>query len=129
MRRDHVGPLPKGRLMTGQQGVLLGAVVLVILAALWAPWEGTVVIPGKSEMSIRRFAGYHWVFLPPIPADFQTFDETFGDIESDASLGQPWRYRETIRWDIDEGRLLLEWLLIVLASVGLILAVHKARNA
>lgn len=112
---------------TVQRCVIVAGVLAIVGAGLYPSWTGTIGMIGDPKTMVRRSAGYHSIFTAPGPTDKTTYNNTFGDIE-DYDAYRAWhgdkspRFRDTLRYEIDSSRLLLEWLMVVLVTAGLVLA-------
>jgi len=89
---------------------------------LYSPWIATISYLGSEHnTTVHRFAGYHWILKPPGPTDAPTFEATFGETETFRSP----HFRDTLQYQVDSSRLLLEWLMVLLVTVGLVAASQK----
>jgi hypothetical protein len=106
---------------------------------LYPPWIGTIGMLGKANTTVRRAVGYHSILTAPGPTDKTTFNTAFGDVENYDAYDYESYYqrkvpklRDTLRYEIDATRLLLEWLMVVLVTGGLVIAarytVPKSMN-
>lgn len=88
----------------------------------------------RADTTIHRPAGWHSVINAPGPTDKTTFNKTSGDIEdydaTDTSyyVNEIPRFRNALRYEIDTSRLILEWLMVILLTVGLTVAFRSARR-
>lgn len=100
--------------------VLVSGCVALIVSALFPPWRYQQTRYGRDEFlkprtsETRGFAGYHWITNEPQAV------EKYDSPGRAPSL--------VISYEIDRSRLVLEWLLIVLVSAGLILWSTKEPN-
>jgi hypothetical protein len=108
-----------------QRIIIFAGVSVVLILGLYSPWTATISYLGSEHnTTVHRSAGYHWIFKAPSPADNTTFEATFGDTDT---FRAP-RFRDTLRYEIDTSRLLLEWLMVVLVTVGLLVATKTKRR-
>lgn len=105
-----------------QRCVIIAGVLAVLFMGLYPPWIAIIgYLASEHNTTIHKPAGYHWIFKPPGPTDAPTFEATFGDTDTFKSA----RFRDTLRYEIDTSRLLLEWLMVGLVTIGLTVASQK----
>jgi hypothetical protein len=88
-----------------QRTVLILAVVLVVATGLYVPWTEQIGLGGKHWTESR----YRWLFDPPEPR--------IGEL-----MSSEWTA------SVDLARLLVEWGIIVLSSLGLAWAFRTGRR-
>lgn len=119
---QHSSTTGQGRLLKMnivQRCFIVAGVSAVLLAGLYAPWTANIAYLGiQYKITVHRFAGYHWMFKPPGPTDAPTFEATFDETDTFRSP----HFRDTLQYEVDSSRLLLEWLMVSLVTLGLVTA-------
>jgi hypothetical protein len=95
---------------TKQQVALLAGIVLAFAVGLFPPWEGVLRLERRS---VQRPLGHYLIIRPP------TIEHAAGKYP-----GFGYGSRRYVEIRLDAGRLLVNWVLVILLTGGLIMVLQ-----